>query len=51
FIPHQESHNNCCVVGCNSTSKSAHGTKFYGFPSKPYAAECRTAWVRLVRRG
>ncbi|KAG0417666.1 hypothetical protein HPB47_005429 [Ixodes persulcatus] len=50
-IPYQESHNNCCVDGCNSTYKGAHGTKFYGFPSKPYEAECRTAWVRLLRRG
>ncbi|KAG0409970.1 hypothetical protein HPB47_012917 [Ixodes persulcatus] len=47
-IPYQESHNNCCVVGCNSTYKGAHGTKFHGFPSKPCEAECR---VRLVRRG
>ncbi|KAM7304633.1 hypothetical protein ISCGN_014533 [Ixodes scapularis] len=48
-IPHQESRNNCCVVGCNSTSKIAHGTKYYIVPSEPYEAEYCAIWVRLVR--
>ncbi|KAM7286335.1 hypothetical protein ISCGN_033219 [Ixodes scapularis] len=46
-IPHQESRNNCCVVG-----KIAHGTKYYWYyivPSKPYEAEYCATWVRLVR--
>ncbi|KAG0428971.1 hypothetical protein HPB47_024095 [Ixodes persulcatus] len=48
-IPHQESRNNCCVVGCNSTCKIAHRTKYYIVPSKPYEAEYCATWVRLVR--
>ncbi|KAG0414361.1 hypothetical protein HPB47_008490, partial [Ixodes persulcatus] len=48
-IPHQESCNNCCVVGCNSTCKVAYGTMYYIVPSKPYEAEYCATWVRLVR--
>ncbi|KAG0444059.1 hypothetical protein HPB47_014230 [Ixodes persulcatus] len=48
-IPHKESRNNCCVVGCNSTCKVAYGTKYYIVSSKPYEAEYCATWVRLVR--
>ncbi|CAN7988819.1 unnamed protein product [Ixodes hexagonus] len=49
-VPVRKSLNNCCVVGCNSTYKNSSDTKFYGFPTKPYEAERRATWTRLVRR-